>query len=929
MRTAGAALRDDEASLAQLRAAWSGSAFLTASCLREPELIDELWESPPRARGDWPRILETTLAEVCDGAEFARRLRRLRRREMSRIAWRDLTGLATLDDSLAELSDFADACVSVALSFATDELKPRFGIARSASGDAQQLIVLAMGKLGGRELNFSSDIDLVFLYPEPGQTDGPRALSCEEYFSRLCRRLIHYLDTATEEGIVFRVDARLRPFGASGPLAMSLGAFETYLQQHGRDWERYAYVKARPVAGALPQDSLFEEILRPFVFRRYLDYGVFESLRRIKGLIERKSAREDAKDDLKIGAGGIREIEFITQTLQILRGGRDPALRARGVLEVLPILAERQLLPARVASELETAYRYLRSVENRLQALHDRQTHALPCDEVDRARLASAMGCEEWRSFTTVLAQHRARVAQHFANTVFGSSETHDASAPESRLVGVWDGSAADAEAALATAGIAEPVAIQQSLERLRDSGFYRRMDEMARDRLDSLIPKLLLAVGCLERQACAWERLVKIVEAVARRSAYLALLIENPLVLSRLAGLCARSGLIARQIARHPLLLDELLDPRMFEMPPTRRQFAADLDLRLSRLDAGDLEQQLEALARFQLAAMFRTAVADLGAILPLMQVSDRLTDIAELIVGSVLALARQDLASRHGRPTCGSNGGSRTAGFAIIGYGKLGGFELGYSSDLDLVFVHDSNDRDARTDGMHPLDNTVFFARLARRIVHLLGAPTRSGILYAVDMRLRPSGNSGPLVSSMSSFRKYQQERAWTWEHQALVRARPVAGDPGVGAAFEDARREILRSCVDQSQLAARVRAMRDRMREQLARGDGQAFDIKQDHGGLADIEFLVQYWVLSGAPDRGMLLDHSDNIRQLEALARAGCIGAATARRLTGIYLTYRARLHRTALDDASELPGAQEFAAERAYVRRVWRATLAGC
>ncbi|HUO82600.1 MAG TPA: bifunctional [glutamate--ammonia ligase]-adenylyl-L-tyrosine phosphorylase/[glutamate--ammonia-ligase] adenylyltransferase [Gammaproteobacteria bacterium] len=915
---------------ATLPRVWAASEYVADSCLRDPSIVEFLATGLREARtpGDWQRVIEAETASGADAAAFRRRLRRLRQREMCRIAWRDLAGLATLDDTLEALSGFADACVRAALLRAESELGPRFGRPRGPGGELQELTVLAMGKLGGRELNFSSDIDLVFVHPGPGRTDGARSLASEEYFLRLCQRLIQSLDDVTEDGFVFRVDTRLRPFGASGPLAMSFGAFESYLQQHGRDWERYAYVKARPVTGDDEEGPLFRSILRPFVYRRYLDFGVFQSLRRMKELISRETSRRDLRDDIKSGSGGIREIEFITQTFQLIRGGREPELRARNLLAALPLLERHGLLPGRVAAELASAYRCLRTIENRLQAMHDRQTHALPDTAAERARLAFAMGFADWDGLAATLDRHRACVAAHFASTVFGPPDAARGAGPDDGLVGVWDGSAnaADADAALAAVGIREAQGVRAALERLRAGSAWRRMDETARERLDVLIPNLLRAVGRLGDQVNAMQRLLQIVESVGRRSAYLALLNENPAALERLAALCAGSSLLARHVAAHPLLLDELLDPRLFEAPPTREQFAADLDARLSRAGGEDLEQRIEALARFQRAAIFRVAVADLSETLPIMKISDRLTDIAELILERALGLAWDELAARHGRPGCTSGGEPREVGFAIIGYGKLGGLELGYGSDLDLVFVHDSSGEGARTDGPKPLDNAMFFARLGRRIIHLLSTPTASGALYAVDMRLRPSGNAGLLVTSLDSFRRYQQERAWTWEHQALSRARAVAGAPAVRAAFEDSRREILTGHVDRRRLAHRVSRMRERMRRQLSRGGSGGFDIKQDSGGLADIEFLVQYWVLRGAHADPALVEHSDNVRQLEALARAGCIGQRTAARLTATWLAYRRRLHRLALDDAADIVPETEFRTERAHVQRVWAAAL---
>jgi glutamate-ammonia-ligase adenylyltransferase len=922
--------RDAALVAATMPRVWAASEYVAGSCLRNPAIVESLATGLAEARqaGDWQPLLEAALAPTADAADFRRRLRRLRQTEMCRIAWRDLAGLSALDETLEALSGFAEACVRAALAQSERELEPRFGRPRGQDGEPQELTVLAMGKLGGRELNFSSDIDLVFLHPGPGRTDGSRSLDSEDYFRRLCQRLIQCLDDVTEDGFVFRVDTRLRPFGASGPLVMGYGAFESYLQQHGRDWERYAYVKARPLTGAAEEGQLLQSILRPFVYRRYLDYGVFQSLRRMKALISRETSRRELRDDIKSGSGGIREIEFITQTFQLLRGGREPELRSRNLLATLPLLERRGHMPAPVAAELADAYRHLRTAENRLQAMHDRQTHKLPETAVERARLAFAMGFADWNGLAATLGRHRARVAAHFECTVFGPPDTaHDAGL-DAGLIGVWDGSAsaAIAETALATVGIRQSPGVREALAQFRAGGTWRRMDETARERLDVLIPNLLRAVGRLDDQVPALGRLLQIVESVGRRSAYLALLNENPAALERLAALCAGSSFLARHVARHPLLLDELLDPRIFEAPPTREQFADDLDARMSRIGGEDLEQAIEALARFQRAAVFRIAVADLSETLPIMKISDRLTDIAELVLERALGLAWDELAARHGRPMCVSGSAPREVGFAIIGYGKLGGLELGYGSDLDLVFVHDSGSEGARTDGPRPLDNAVFFARLGRRIIHLLSTPTQSGALYAVDMRLRPSGNAGLLVTSLEAFRRYQQERAWTWEHQALSRARAVAGDSAVRASFEELRREILTGYVDRRQLAHRVMRMRERMRRQLSHGGAGDFDIKQDPGGLADIEFLVQYWVLSGAHGNPALVEHSDNVRQLEALARAGCIGERTAARLTATWLAYRRRLHRLALEEAPEVVAGTEFRAERAHVRRVWAAAL---
>jgi len=906
------------------------SDFAGRLLLRHPAWLAGLLEADELAQPPRASALATRLDLAgCDSEEAAMAtLRAHRQREMLRIAWRDLAGDAPVEAILRELSELADAAITAAVNWCTTQLVERHGQPRDAQGERQELVVLAMGKLGGGELNFSSDIDLVFLFPSAGETDGERALENEQFFVRLGQRVVRLLDAVTADGFVYRVDMRLRPFGSSGPLAVSFDAFENYLQQHGRDWERYAYVKARAVTATQAAQPVFDDVLRPFVYRRYLDYGVFRSLRDMKALIEQEVARRELDDNVKLGPGGIREIEFITQCFQLVRGGNDPGLRTPSLLQVLPQLAHRRCLGESPVKALLAAYGFLRRLENRLQMLGDRQTHELPADEHTRRRIALAMDCPDWAALTDVLTAHRAQVRQQFREIVFASAaEPGAASERSSPWVGLWNApDASDADALLRDGGIAADAAesIRERLVNLRHGALYRRMDEPSRQRLDVVMPAMLAALTRVRTPAACFERLQSIIEAIGRRSAYLALLGENPAALSRLLDIVDRSGFLAAQIATWPMLLDELLDDRLLKTTPTREQFREDLDLRLAAQESGDLEGQLNALREFQRVCTFRVAIAEIAGQLPLMKVSDRLTDIAELALDLALDMAWQELVARHGEPCCRDpqSGQHRGTGFAIVGYGKLGGLELGYGSDLDIVFVHDDSGEDSHTDGERSLENPVFFARLARRIIHFLSIQTTSGMLYEVDTRLRPSGQSGLLVTSLSALERYQREEAWTWEHQALLRARAVAGDERVRAGFESLRQRVLVSCVRREDLREEVIRMRLRMRHELSRGDEGRFDIKQDAGGLADIEFLVQYLVLAHAAEHAALLRWSDNIRQLEALAAAGVLDSAVAEHGAEVYRRYRSRLHTLSLAGQPGIVPDGEFGEERSWVRARW-------
>jgi [glutamine synthetase] adenylyltransferase / [glutamine synthetase]-adenylyl-L-tyrosine phosphorylase len=910
---------------------WACSEFVAASCLRDPTLLERLIADGrllERADKDWiHRDLPEAAGESTDEM-LMEVLRRFRRRHMVRIAWRDLAGWADLDETLHDLTQLADACIGFAYRRMYASLCTRYGTPRGQfSAEPQPLMILAMGKLGGEELNFSSDIDLVLVYPEEGETDGARSTSNSEFFLRLSQKIVQMLAAPTVEGFAYRVDLRLRPFGDSGRVALSFDAFENYLQQHGRDWERYAYVKARPVTATEHFSALYEQVLRPFVHRRYLDFGVFEALRDMKAMIAREVERRELVDNIKLGPGGIREIEFIVQAFQLIRGGNDRRLQTRRLRAVLPHLSSERLLGARAVRELDAAYCFLRELENRLQEWNDEQLHELPEDDAARQRLVYAMNAASWNALLERLDVHRECVTRHFKLTVFGpAGESSDGAMLPPALFDL-DAAPDERNALLKKMGFADPRETGERLDELRSGSYYRRLDTTGQRRLRELLPRLLPAIARSGAPAVTLTRIAKILEMIGGRTVYLALLNENAAALQRLVDLCAQSQFLADQIAAHPLLLDELIDKRLIEAHATREEFAADLAARHPMMASEDPERQVEILLQFQRAAIFRVALEDLSGRLPLMKVSDRLTDIAELIVSEALRLAWLQLVSRHGVPKVSVDGTTREASMLVVAYGKLGGLELGYGSDLDLVFLHDSSGEMQRTDGAQPVENTVFFQRLGQRLVHLLTVHSAAGRLYEVDTRLRPGGNRGLLVQSLGSFRDYEFQEAWTWEHQSLLRARAIAGAPALREEFETARIEILRKGVRRDDLRQEVRKMRERMRDNLSKAKSGQFDLKQDAGGIADLEFLVQFWMLKWADRYPEIVTFSDNIRQLETLASGNIVPQTRVDFLVNTYRQYRARLHHLSLDGAKSVVGEEEFRAERAGVIGIWQEVMA--
>ena len=869
------------------------SRYLARLLQARPELQPELCAEAPFSAA----LARAWLAEQpLDEATLKPALRRLKQRAIARIMSRDLTGRADLAEVVESMTVLAETAIAVALNVCEQTLAERYGLPRNPAGERQQLIVIGMGKLGGRELNVSSDIDLIFVYPEEGETDGARPISNFEFFTRLGRSLINALAEITADGQVFRVDMRLRPNGDSGPLVCSFEMLENYFYTQGRAWERYAWIKARPLTGGR-WDEL-EALRLPFVFRKYLDYGTLEAMRDLHAQIRREVAKKDMATNIKLGPGGIREIEFIAQAFQLIRGGRDPQLRARGTLEALKLLVDRDQLELDAAVELSAAYRFLRRLEHRLQYLDDAQTQSLPDDPQDQQRVAAAMGFTDWQAFAMELDDHRQNVARHFA-AIFA--------APEGQAVEVaWHEPNALA-AEMMKLGYHDPADLCARLQGIRSGARYQQMNETARQRFDALVPRAVQAAAALPNPDATLSRMLDLLEAIGRRAAYLALLLQYPQALEQVAKIVSASSWAAEYLLNHPILLDELLDVRAVQMAPDWTAFRQQLIEQSDALEP-DTEAQMDLLREAHHAQVFRLLAQDIAGLLSVERLSDHLSMLADIMVERALQLAWRKLLKKH----------REQPAFAVIGYGKLGGKELGYASDLDLVYLYDDP---------HP-DAAGIYAKLATRLSTWLSTRTAAGILFEIDLRLRPNGDAGLIATSLEAFRKYQFESAWVWEHQALTRARFVAGDATLGAAFEALRREVLCQRRERDNLRSEVLAMRAKMHANHgAQGTSELFDLKHDFGGLIDVEFIVQYLILAHACDFPQLTENLGNIALLKIAAECGLIPGELAEAAREAYREYRRLQHLRRLNNLDGRVPAAPQAARIAAVRALWQHVFA--
>lgn len=847
------------------------SDFAFDALRRSPELLGRLPALVVDAAGPASRWQAPAA-----GDDFGTALRRFRQAEGVRLVARDLLELDDVAATLAGSSALADSCIALALAQAHDEIATRHGVLADDFGRPGQPVVFALGKLGGSELNFSSDVDLVFAHAgADADSDGARPLAPDAWHTRVVQRCVQLLGETTAEGFVHRVDLRLRPYGRSGKPTLPLSAMEQYFQREGRDWERYAWLKARTVAGDADAGGQFLDSLRPFVYRRYLDFAAIDALREMKAQIDLEVQRQDLEDDIKLGRGGIREIEFLVQVVQLVRGGREPGLRHRGLLPALAACAEAGFIPPERAGALRQAYLFLRRLENRLQMLRDAQTQAVPADPDDRERIALALDYPDWSTLSTELERQRDIVATEFALVL--APRRADRGSADGAMRVLWralaEGRAGATE--IEAAGVAIGDGLHERIGALARSPGVQALSSRARDRLERLMARVLerLRRGGEDEPAAA--AIVDLLQVLLRRSNYLALLEQQPAALDRLFGLASDSRWLVRQVVAQPLLLDDIFDPRS-PPPPTPDDIVAEL-AGAGAGDAGDPERLLSVLAEVRTSLHFRLGLAVVDRRLPATEVAARLATIAEAVLGRVLTLALADAARTHGWP---AGTGPGHSGLALIGYGSLGAAELGFASDLDLVFVFDGDCGAAETAGPKVIEGQRFYARAVQKLIAYLAVPLPGGRLYAVDARLRPDGAKGLLVTSLEGYAVYQGERAWTWEQQALVRARPVAGDGRLAGRFTELRRKWLAQPREHLTLRKAVAEMRERLRRERDRSGPGRFDLKQGRGGLVDLEFLVQFLVLAHAAGHPPLHAAGSTGELLSRLADCGVLDHATA-------------------------------------------------
>ncbi len=912
---------------AELKHLFCLSDFAARIAIRHPATVKQFWDqglSEARTIDQWQTMLSALINDkTLSETELMQQLRLIRQREMLRITWRDLLGHGSIESVLIELSELASVFIENALSFAESLLFPRFGLPYSDEGVQQTLLVIGMGKLGGGELNFSSDIDLIFAYQDQGQTNGKKSVDNAEYFTRLGQKLVKLLNETTGDGFVYRVDMRLRPFGSSGPLVLHFDALENYYLTQGREWERYAMIKAKVLTGEETAKQAFYELLRPFVFRRYIDYGAIEALGELKRRIAAQVASKGQGHSVKLGSGGIREIEFIAQAFQLVRGGQDVRLRARSLFETLDYIAEAGLLQETEVEDLFSAYRFLRRVENRLQMLADQQTHLLPNDELSQQRISLAMGFESWSDLITTLDQHRNRVQLLFESVFVAEKQDHHEIDP---LVSMWapDIDSESLSQLLFEEGFTSKAdSLANHIINTHQGRSFASLTSRAQQRYETLLPMALRASLEYPNASETALRVAELMRAVAGRSVYLQMLIHNSSALQLLTKLFSASHWLAGFVVKSPIVIDELLDLQHFSELPSKEEMRSDLYNKIKGVDPLDTEAMLDQLRHFKQSHVMQIAVSDVLNQVTVMQVSDHLTWLAEVLLQAATDLAWQHMQRRHGNPYCIDRGASRKAEFGVVAYGKLGGIELGYSSDLDIVFIHDSTSEKAISDGQKPLENIQYFARLAQKVIQIISTVTTAGILYETDTRLRPNGVSGLMVTPLHAFREYQLDAAWTWEHQSLVRARMVVGSASIGQRFDAIRNEILSLDRNEIELKQSVSEMRHRMRVELSKGSSEQFDIKQDSGGVADIEFLVQYAVLRWSAKHPDLLMFSDVVRQLETLEKTKLISSTVKEDLINSYLYFRTLTHACALKDTKPLVEPSFFSNKyRALVTEQW-------
>lgn len=931
------AISDDLQNSAQIRplvTAMAMSEFVTQQLQKQPELLHAWLAKNPTVDDcdHYAKRLQAVISTIKNEEELHRELRRFRHREMATLSFIQSNQFGSTRQVFERLSDLAEALILGARDWLFEKMCEEYGTPTNELGEKQELLILGMGKLGGRELNFSSDIDLIFTYPDIGETVGGRkALDNGKFFTRLGQRLIRALDEITLDGFVYRTDMRLRPFGDSGALVLSFAAMEDYYQEQGRDWERYAMIKAK-ILGEDPNNinhKYLRQLLRPFVYRRYLDFSAIQSLREMKSKISREVIRRGLTDNIKLGAGGIREVEFIVQTFQMMRGGRDKILQQRSLLTVLPQLIQLNLLTETQATQLKEAYLFLRHTENVLQAINDQQTQTLPTDENDRLRLAFANQQPNWASFLAKLALYQQNVRAVF-NALIGEEEQQDES--ENEALSVWkdlmqhqitliDLESALKDYAVRTEDYAE---IYNILDAIFEDWVKRPIGVRGREVLRKLMPIVLDGIFRHPDYLVLLSRILKIIDKITTRTTYLELLYEKEQILPQLFTLCAQSIMVAEQIARHPMLLDELIARQSLTGVIALEDYPRALQEYLLRIPEEDEEALIDALRQFKQSQLLRIASADILGVLPVMKISDHLTYLAEAIIGAVVNIAWRQVSQRFGTP---EHLADDEKDFVVIGYGKLGGIELGYNSDLDLVFLHNAPENSETVGGKKSISSHQFYLKLAQKINSIFNLNTSAGVLYEVDMRLRPSGEAGLLVSTFTAYDDYQTNEAWTWESQALVRTRAVYGTQILRNKFEQIRAKTLSKARTSAQLREEICNMREKMYQHLSSHSADKFHLKTDKGGITDIEFIAQYLVLNYAHDYPQMAVWSDNVRIFESAIACGILTQEQGDKLKACYTGLRNQIHHLNLLNKESVVSGEQFSAERTFVTQIWTTLFA--
>ena len=900
-----------------LQSLWQQSFFSERMCESYPRCIGELLLSSATEdsfESNYEQQLRTQVLALEDEAQFKVHIRNFRNQHLLRLCWRDLILQVEPFVLLRELSALADACIRVTVDWLLPNMIKQFGDPQTDKNELARFLVIALGKLGGRELNFSSDIDVMFCYSDSGNTNGLRSISNQEFFIRIAQKLIHLLSDVSANGFVYRVDCRLRPFGEAGPLAVNFNHLEDYYQTHGREWERYAFIKARVVYGTDHDQELFKQIVSSFVYRKYIDFGVINTLREMKYMIAEQVNKKQNKNNIKLGAGGIREIEFIVQFFQLANGGRNTRLQTNHIDNALTEIERSGYLSKQAVQGLTQAYLFLRRVENRLQMRNDEQTHVLPEDPVIFQTLAESMLCQDGAAFTKELRLHIEHVSEVFAQ-ISGDEPAPDTE--QDQYVQFWElfteSSEVDSPNYLDKSDFKDSQHICEKLVDLKKSSEFRNQDHVGRDRLHTFMPIFLRHLQHAKEPGLVMDRLYMLIVKILRRSAYLILLSENKNALDQLISVASASPWIASHLTTYPLLLDEIALSLRIDSEFTKQDIENQFRDEVLHQAHTDYEQMLENVRAFKHARELRVACADVQGKLPIMRVSDQLSWTAEAIVNGCLQYLDNSFDS------------SVAGDMAVIAFGKLGGIELSYGSDLDLVYIaKNEHESDYSSDAKVPY--FVKLSKHAQRLTQMLTLQTISGKLYEVDTRLRPDGESGPIVAQLDYVRQYYQSRAWMWEIQALVRARCIAGPAELCQQFETLRCEIICAKRDPSELAQQVMEMRSKMLLTKRSKSAEVFDLKNDEGGITDIEFMVQYAVLAHAYKDASLCGYSDNVRLLERLASRGFLSNSIANELTDIYCQYRNRTHRLALQAESTKVSHTEYLTERELVRTHWKQIL---